>query len=246
MPAQANGWQFGPGDRRSGRGTHMREEQVRADVAAQIAEVLVRPGGAHLAIEARLGMISVPSETEPVAIGARGRLQGVNALRDQRMLRLRHIMFQSNRGPAIGDPSAHQSASVVRNASLDRDGPSLNHPTPACSCKNCSESRRNRPRTCFSVSMDPAMASRNNHERSVRFRTARTSARSAAASACGGGCDFHGVKVCGRAPSNVARPIRLQSCDVPIGGHHPGLRHKAKYIGVKIPVRPPSTSCAAP
>ena len=43
-----------PRDRRAGRGAHMREKQMRADVAAEIAQVLVRPGRAHLAIEPRL------------------------------------------------------------------------------------------------------------------------------------------------------------------------------------------------
>src|SRR5579871_5544648 len=49
-------------DRRPGRGAHMGEIEVGMDVAAQVAQVLVRPGRPHLAIEPGFRMLAVPSE----------------------------------------------------------------------------------------------------------------------------------------------------------------------------------------
>src|SRR5262245_6433940 len=74
QPAPASeGVAVRPRDRRPGRGAHMREIEMRADVAAQIAQVLVRPGRPDLAIKPGLGMLAVPAHPEAVAVGGGGR-----------------------------------------------------------------------------------------------------------------------------------------------------------------------------
>ncbi len=97
-------------DRRAGRGAHMGEIEVRADVAAEIAQVLVRPGRAHLAIEAGLRMLAVPAEAEAVTVGGGGRFQRLDALHDQRMSGRGDVLFERDGLPAIGDPSAHSAS----------------------------------------------------------------------------------------------------------------------------------------
>src|SRR5262249_55061733 len=67
------------------RGPHMGEIEVRANVAAEIAQVLVRPGRPDLAIEAGLGMLAVPAHPEAVAIGGGGRFERPLALHHQPM-----------------------------------------------------------------------------------------------------------------------------------------------------------------
>ena len=88
-----------PGDRGAGRGADMGEKEVRADVAAEVAQVLVRPGRAHLAIEARLGVLAVPAQPEAVAVGAGGRFERVQALHHQRMGGRGHVLFERDRSP---------------------------------------------------------------------------------------------------------------------------------------------------
>ena len=48
----------------------MGEIEVRADVAAEIAQVFVRPGRAHFTIKAGLWMFPVPAHAETIAVGA--------------------------------------------------------------------------------------------------------------------------------------------------------------------------------
>src|SRR5438874_3948501 len=88
----------------------MREIQVRADVTAEIAQILIRPGGADLAVEARLRMLAVPAHSEAVAVGARRRFEGFEALHHQRMGGRGHILFKRDGLPAVSDPAAHQAA----------------------------------------------------------------------------------------------------------------------------------------
>src|SRR5689334_12478093 len=96
-----------PRGRRRGRGAHMREKEMRADVAAELAQVLVRPGGTDLAVEPWLGMLAVPAQSEAVPVGGRRRFEGANALLDQRVGRGGDVVLQRNRFTAIGNPSAH-------------------------------------------------------------------------------------------------------------------------------------------
>src|SRR5437868_1599437 len=85
-----------PRGRRRGRGAHMGEEEMRRDVAAQMLEVLVRPGGPDLAIEAGLELPVVPAEPEAVALRRAERLLGGDALAHQRMLRLGDVARERN------------------------------------------------------------------------------------------------------------------------------------------------------
>src|SRR5262249_56994989 len=83
------------------------EEQMRADVAAQMPEVFVRPRGAHLAIQPGLLMAAVPAEPEAVAVDAGKRLDRAHALLDERMRRRGNVVLERDRLSPIGDPAAH-------------------------------------------------------------------------------------------------------------------------------------------
>ncbi len=95
-------------DRRAGRRAHMREIEVRVDVAAEIAQVLVGPGRPDLAIEPGLRMLAVPAHAEAVAVGGGGRFQRPLALHHQRMGGGGHVLFQRDGFAAIGNPAAHR------------------------------------------------------------------------------------------------------------------------------------------
>ena len=101
-----------PRDRRAGRGAHMGEIEVRADVAAEVAQVLVGPGRAHLAVEAGLRMLAVPAQPEAVAVGGGGRFERLEALHHQRMGGRGHVLFERDGLPAIGDPAAHGASRI--------------------------------------------------------------------------------------------------------------------------------------
>jgi hypothetical protein len=58
----------------------MGEIEMGMNVAAEIAQILVRPGRAHFAIKARFRVLAVPAEAEAVAIGGGGRFQRPDAL----------------------------------------------------------------------------------------------------------------------------------------------------------------------
>ena len=110
-----------PRRRRAGRGAHMREEQMRADVAAEMAQVLVRPGRPHLAIEPGLGVLRVvPAEPEAVAIGRGVALQRAHALHDERMRGRRDVALELDGFTAIGDPAAHRSDSFRRHDNAEQ------------------------------------------------------------------------------------------------------------------------------
>src|SRR4029078_3237086 len=73
--AECEGMAVRAGRRRAGRGAHMREEQMRADVTAEMSQVLVRPGRAHLAVETGLAVVRViPAEPEALAGALRAAL----------------------------------------------------------------------------------------------------------------------------------------------------------------------------
>src|SRR5579863_3890908 len=79
-------------------------------MAAEVTQILVRPSRADLAVEAGLRMIAIPTQPEAVAVGAGGRFKRLNALRNQGMRRLGHVMFERRGYPAICDPAAHRAA----------------------------------------------------------------------------------------------------------------------------------------
>ena len=114
---------------RAGRGADMGEEQMRLQMPAQVAEVLVRPGRPDLAIKPRLRMLAVPAQAEAVAVDAGGRFERLNALRDQRMRRLGHVVFERGGFPAIGDPAAHMIAFAY---AFERSSHQCGVSDPAC------------------------------------------------------------------------------------------------------------------
>ena len=59
-----------------------------------------------------LGWYGEHAEPEAVPVGARGRLERVQALRNQRMRGRRHVVFERDRLTAIGNPAAHQQSPI--------------------------------------------------------------------------------------------------------------------------------------
>ena len=81
---------------------------MRADVTAEIAQVVVRPRRTDLAIQAGLGMFAVPAEAEAVAIGGGCTFECADALLYQRMRWRSHIMLEGGLFTAIGNPASHE------------------------------------------------------------------------------------------------------------------------------------------
>ena len=94
-------------------GADVGEKQVRLQMAAQVAQILIRPSRPDLAIQARFGMLAVPAEPESIAIDAGGRFHRVNALRNQGMSGLGDVIFERRRFTAIRDPAAHGEAFLL-------------------------------------------------------------------------------------------------------------------------------------
>src|SRR5215468_200627 len=66
----------------AGCSANMGEEQVRLQMAAQVAQILIRPGRPDLTIQPGFRMLAVPAEPESIAIDAGGRFHRVNTLRN--------------------------------------------------------------------------------------------------------------------------------------------------------------------
>jgi hypothetical protein len=50
------------------RGADMREKQMRAEVPAEMAKIVVAPGRAHFVIKPRLAVLAVPAKAKAIAI----------------------------------------------------------------------------------------------------------------------------------------------------------------------------------
>src|SRR5215468_12315322 len=116
QPFSAGEWMaICAGNCSAGCGADVSEKQVRLQMAAQVAQILIRPSRPDLAIQARFGMLAVPAEPESIAIDAGGRFHRVNALRNQGMSRLGDVVFERRRFTAIGDPATHGTAFCYRS-----------------------------------------------------------------------------------------------------------------------------------
>src|SRR4051812_1114208 len=62
--------------------SNMSEEQVRAQMTAQVPEILIRPSRTSLPVKSRLWMGAIPAQAETVTVRATRRLQGAQALSD--------------------------------------------------------------------------------------------------------------------------------------------------------------------
>src|SRR6516225_7505500 len=87
-------------------------------MAAEVAQVLVRPGRTHLAVEPGLGMLAVPAHAEAVAVGGGGRFERALALHHQRVRGRGDVLLERDGFAAIGYPAAHgmapdQAASIA-------------------------------------------------------------------------------------------------------------------------------------
>ena len=85
----------------------MGEEHPRPDLLAEVDEVLVRPGRADVAVQARIDPLAVPADAETVAVGLRLRLGRVERLVDQRVRRCADEVGQEDRLTGIGEKAAH-------------------------------------------------------------------------------------------------------------------------------------------
>src|SRR5215475_10753738 len=103
-------------DRRAGRRAHMGEIEMRVDVAAEVAQILVGPRRADLAIEPGFGVFPVPAHAEAIPVGGGGRFQRPLTLHHQRVRGGGHVLFQRNGFAAIGNPAAHR---MVLSASCE-------------------------------------------------------------------------------------------------------------------------------
>src|SRR6516162_4971917 len=79
-------------------------------MAAEVAQVLVRPGRTHLAVEPGLGMLAVPAHAEAVAVGGGGRFERALALHHQRVRGRGDVLLERDGFAAIGYPAAHGMA----------------------------------------------------------------------------------------------------------------------------------------
>ena len=97
-----------PGGRRTGGGADMGEKQSCADLFGKVAQIFVIPGRMDIAEHAGVGVIGIPANAKPVAIGDRPAALGAQALLDQRVLRFEQNGIEAKRGSAIGKPTAHK------------------------------------------------------------------------------------------------------------------------------------------
>jgi hypothetical protein len=72
-------------DRAPDRRADVREDERRVDMAGNLAQVPVVPGGLDAVEHARCGSVVIPADPEPVAVGRLGTEPRVKALVDQRM-----------------------------------------------------------------------------------------------------------------------------------------------------------------
>src|SRR3954468_12617442 len=85
----------------------MREEQGRADVAGELAEVLVVPGRFGAVEDARRVGRAVPTDAEPVAVGRLGPELRAQALGDERVRALVERLLDQDGGAGVCEPAAH-------------------------------------------------------------------------------------------------------------------------------------------
>src|SRR6516225_10191767 len=90
-------------------------------MAAEVAQVLVRPGRTHLAVEPGLGMLAVPAHAEAVAVGGGGRFERALALHHQRVRGRGDVLLERDGFAAIGYPAAHDTAPESRRPASPPD-----------------------------------------------------------------------------------------------------------------------------
>ena len=103
----AEGMAIGARQCGAGRGPHMGKEQAATDLAAEAAQVLVGPGGQDFVIDARLGSVAIPAQSEAITIGLGLGLGRVQRLVDQRMGRGIDQLIEKDRRSEIGEKAAH-------------------------------------------------------------------------------------------------------------------------------------------
>src|SRR4051812_29016258 len=97
----------GPDRRGAGRGTHMREKQGAANLMGDREQVLIAPGGPHIAEQAWPLAFAVPADPEAIGVDLGFRLAAVPALRDEALTRLRDEVLEKDRLAEIRQPAAH-------------------------------------------------------------------------------------------------------------------------------------------
>jgi hypothetical protein len=85
----------------------MSEKHVRLQMAAEVAQIFVRPRRPRLAIETGFRMNAIPAETESISVRSSGGLKRAQTLSDERMNGLCDVLFECPSLSSISDPPAH-------------------------------------------------------------------------------------------------------------------------------------------
>jgi hypothetical protein len=84
-------------------------EQRRFDVSRELAQVGVRPGRRHAAVDAGALALPIPPDAESVAVGRLRAHPGVKALVDDPVLRIEQQLLDQHRLPEPSHPAAHRT-----------------------------------------------------------------------------------------------------------------------------------------
>ncbi len=97
----------------AGRCADMGEKERRADLPREALQVAIRPGRQDVAVTAGLRPLSIPGNSEAIAIGLRLGARGAVGLFYEGMGRRRNQLLQIEGISAIGCPATHDSSTPV-------------------------------------------------------------------------------------------------------------------------------------
>ena len=100
--------------RGAGGGADVGEDAPRGDVTGQVAQVAVVPRRLDAVEDPWRVPVAVPPHAEAVPVRLLSAEPGVQALHDQRVLRLVEQVLQEHRRAGVGEPSAHRATSLPR------------------------------------------------------------------------------------------------------------------------------------
>ena len=95
--------------RRPRRGADVREEEVRLDMAGELAQVAVVPGRLHALEDPRLAGDRVPADAESIPVRRLGSHARAEALLDQGVLRPEQDLVHPDGLPVVREPAAHEA-----------------------------------------------------------------------------------------------------------------------------------------
>src|SRR5215208_5794971 len=109
--------------RRSRRGSDVGKQNRRANLARELAEILVIPRRLDVLEQRRSRAVAVPPDAETVAVGGGGTHTRVQALVDQRVRRTKEHVLHQYRVAGVSHPSTHeQSETRPTSPRITRNG----------------------------------------------------------------------------------------------------------------------------